>query len=545
MAWKVTASPVRFDEAIDWFRAKAGNAVTREQWDALDERARRRAFMVSGLTKVDIIQRVWEQLDKAIEQGLSFQDFRKSATKDLADTWLSKDSPRLELIYRNNVQSAFAAGRYLQATSPDALEQHPIWMLDVIMDSLTSDVCEPLDGVMRPAVDPWWVGRIPPLHHNCRTGILTLDHEDAHEMGGITDPAPDTRGSEGWGARPELDEWGGEPTEYAPELQSEARRVIEEARRVGPPLARPELPKSPKREQPVEAPSIISEPPDEGPVRVREGAPHRGYEIPSPHPLEAPPASRRRRASPVPPSPNGPPVERAPIRRDEASERGVFIKYADPLFEEASEEIFKGPPPTIDAFEAMWRGGGVDYQVKVRNIGLGEKAMHISSVVEHQGQPIANMARTFYRDKKGKLVAKHDFFKLPAGHQGAGLGEEMMRNAINAYLHLGVDRIEVDAAWVGRYTWARFGVTWDKKTADKLRPKFYDFLTRNGVDAAAAKQLSRRTRYSWQLAETVIGGRKLGKEFLLDSGTPMWSGSLPLHSRNSRAWKQAKKRLKL
>lgn len=245
MAWEVTASPVRFDEAIDWFRAKAGNAVTREQWDALDARAKRRAFTVSGLTKLDVIQRVWEQLDKAIEQGLSFQDFRKSAVQDLADTWLSEDSARLETIYRNNVQSAFAAGRYLQATSPDALEQHPVWMLDVVMDSRTSDVCEPLDGVKRRANDPWWQGRIPPLHHKCRTGLLTLTEEDAHEMGGLTEPAPSDKAQGDWGARPELDEWKGDPTSYAPELQSEARRVVEEARNVGSPLANPAMPKTP------------------------------------------------------------------------------------------------------------------------------------------------------------------------------------------------------------------------------------------------------------------------------------------------------------
>jgi len=56
MGWagRSSANPVQFDKAIDWFRAKAGRAVTRGQ--------------------------------------------------------------------------------------------HPIWMLDVVMDPRTSDVCEPLDG---------------------------------------------------------------------------------------------------------------------------------------------------------------------------------------------------------------------------------------------------------------------------------------------------------------------------------------------------------------------------------------------------------------
>jgi len=212
--------------------------------------------MVSGLTKVDIIQRVWEHLDKALEEGKSFREFRKEVAQDLDDTWLSKSSARLETIYRNNVQSAFAAGRYLQATSPDALEQHPIWMLDVVMDSRTSDVCEPLDGVKRRADDPWWQGgRIPPLHHNCRTGLLTLTEEDAHEMGGLTEPAPEPRGQEGCGARPELDEWKGDPTSYSPELQSAARRVIEEARNIGSPLDSPTAPKTaPKPERMLEVP---------------------------------------------------------------------------------------------------------------------------------------------------------------------------------------------------------------------------------------------------------------------------------------------------
>lgn len=292
MAWEVTASPVRFDEAIDWFRAKAGNAVTREQWDALGARAKRRSGMVSGFTRLDIVQRVLDQLAQAIENGTPLNDFKKAVAKDLADTWLSEDSARLEVIYRNNVQSAFAAGRYLQATTPDALEQHPVWMLDVVMDSRTSDVCEPLDGVKRRADDPWWQGRIPPLHHKCRTGLLTLTEEDAHEMGGLTEPAPETRAQENWGARPELDEWKGDPTSYAPELQSEARRIVEEARSVGSPLASPTMPTGapkPQREREVTVSPPSSEEPDEGPVRAREAEPYPGYQIP-PSPTKPPTA---------------------------------------------------------------------------------------------------------------------------------------------------------------------------------------------------------------------------------------------------------------
>lgn len=278
MAWEVTASPVRFDEAIDWFRAKAGNAVTREQWDALGARAKRRSGMVSGFTRLDIVQRVLDQLAQAIENGTPLNEFKKAVAKDLADTWLSEDSARLEVIYRNNVQSAFAAGRYLQATTPDALEQHPVWMLDVVMDSRTSDVCEPLDGVKRRADDPWWQGRIPPLHHNCRTGLLTLTEEDAHEMGGLTDPAPDTRGQEGWGARPEIDEWKGDPTSYAPELQTEARRIVEDARNIGSPLASSGMPATPAMAE--------SAPPDAGAARGSSGG---GEAPPASPPPAAPP----------------------------------------------------------------------------------------------------------------------------------------------------------------------------------------------------------------------------------------------------------------
>jgi hypothetical protein len=55
--------------------------------------------------------------------------------------------------------------------------------MDGIGDQRQSEICQKVDGTIRPASDPWWSRHKPPLHYRCRTTITPLTEEDAQERG--------------------------------------------------------------------------------------------------------------------------------------------------------------------------------------------------------------------------------------------------------------------------------------------------------------------------------------------------------------------------
>ena len=109
-------------EAVRYFRSK-GIAVT-ENWHDLWQEAQARAFTVTGITKLDLMQDIRGAVDTAIKEGKTEQWFLNELTPILKkkgwwgkkevtapDTgevrYVRQGSPaRLKLIYRQNTQSA-------------------------------------------------------------------------------------------------------------------------------------------------------------------------------------------------------------------------------------------------------------------------------------------------------------------------------------------------------------------------------------------------------------------------------------------------------
>src|SRR5690606_39504764 len=85
MAWRVSADPVKNESAIEWFRKKV--PLTREQWDQLVDDAKRRAFTVSSVARLDVIADTLAALDRAIAEGTTFQEFKKDVAAKLTEEW--------------------------------------------------------------------------------------------------------------------------------------------------------------------------------------------------------------------------------------------------------------------------------------------------------------------------------------------------------------------------------------------------------------------------------------------------------------------------
>lgn len=169
-----------------------------DEFYALEAQARGRAFTVSGVADLDLVTDVWRSIEQAVSHGETLEDFRARVASDLEEAWGGEIPGRIETIFRTNVQSAYAAGRYHQNNRPEVRATHPFCRFTAVMDSRTSDICEALDGTVLPSDDDFWATHQPPLHFNCRSDVSAITVEEAKEAG-IDDVPPTTEPDDGFG----------------------------------------------------------------------------------------------------------------------------------------------------------------------------------------------------------------------------------------------------------------------------------------------------------------------------------------------------------
>jgi SPP1 gp7 family putative phage head morphogenesis protein len=181
-----------------------------EEFYALEERARVRAFTVSGVADLDVMGQVWEAVSSAVENGDTFEEFYANVSESLSSSWGGEIPGRIETIFRTNVQSAYSAGRWQHNSSDEVRATHPFLRFVAILDGRTTDICEELHGTTLPADDDFWTDHQPPLHHNCRSDVQALTEDEAAELG-LTEEAPAVDADEGFGNTSE---------EFEPDLDS-------------------------------------------------------------------------------------------------------------------------------------------------------------------------------------------------------------------------------------------------------------------------------------------------------------------------------------
>ncbi|NBC17173.1 MAG: hypothetical protein GVY18_07640, partial [Bacteroidetes bacterium] len=165
MAWRTTADPERFNEAVDWF----ANRVPVAFWQSvLGPATARRAFTVAGVVELDVVTAIWALLTETIANGDGLDVFKRRARDEIARWRASGDL--LETVYRTNVQTAYNRGRWHQMGRPEVVRHRPYWLYDAVMDLRTTrDICRPLNGTIRQHSSTFWQTHHPPLHHRCRS----------------------------------------------------------------------------------------------------------------------------------------------------------------------------------------------------------------------------------------------------------------------------------------------------------------------------------------------------------------------------------------
>ncbi len=218
----VRGSP-KFQEAVDAFRVRV--PISDQELEQLDAASRKRAFWVAGVANLDVLDTVWEALDKSIAEGATFEEFREAVSDKLEAEWGGELPGRIETIFRTNVQVAYGAGRVKAMRANQA--RRPIWKYSAIEDSRTSEICQAADGTVLPADNAWWDTLQPPLHHGCRSSIIALTTEQAGD--GVDDAGPDVDPDDGFGNVEAADDWKPELKDYPEPLRAAWQRRNEAA----------------------------------------------------------------------------------------------------------------------------------------------------------------------------------------------------------------------------------------------------------------------------------------------------------------------------
>src|SRR5215207_2346988 len=166
MGFAVTAEPQRFPEAADWFIKRV--VLTKDEAERLGSEAGRRAFWIGGGLQLQQIQRVFDKINKAVEDGTPFEEWRAQVRKEL------RNDGHAETVFRNATQRSLNAGRWRQMREPGVLAFRPYWLFDGIEDGRQSPICKKCNGVILPGDHAWWHSHTPLLHHRCRSSIRNL-----------------------------------------------------------------------------------------------------------------------------------------------------------------------------------------------------------------------------------------------------------------------------------------------------------------------------------------------------------------------------------
>jgi SPP1 gp7 family putative phage head morphogenesis protein len=249
MAWAVTTDPARFDEACDWFLKRV--VIDEAEALRLGTDAGRRAFWIGRGLQLTQIQRVFDEIDKALVSGEPFEDWRKRVKDKL------RDDAHAETVFRNATQRAYNAGRYRQMR--DAAKWRPYWQFDGIHDSRQSSVCRAIDPpggpeTVLPADHPFWLTHVPPLHHRCRSAIRSLRKSEGEKR--VRNVPPAVPAEDGFGAAPDADpDWKPDPSKHDPALIAELDKKSKKERK---PPAKPKAP--PKEHDPKYWEGVYSKP---------------------------------------------------------------------------------------------------------------------------------------------------------------------------------------------------------------------------------------------------------------------------------------------
>lgn len=189
----VDLKPLPPEEAIAYLQGKGFRFSWR--WQEMWHEDHVKAFTVAKAMRIDILKEIREALEKSLQEGTTFETFRKNMEPLLqAKGWWGKKtvdgetvqlgSPRrLSTIFNTNVQTAFSVGHYRSMNEPEVLAARPFWRYVALNDGRTRPQHLAWHNTVLPADHPWWETHYPPCAWNCRCTVVNHSQRELDRDG--------------------------------------------------------------------------------------------------------------------------------------------------------------------------------------------------------------------------------------------------------------------------------------------------------------------------------------------------------------------------
>jgi SPP1 gp7 family putative phage head morphogenesis protein len=188
-----------FEEAIAFFKQKV--PLPTSAWDEIVNEAQDWAFTVAGLTKAEMLNDLYQAIEQSLEEGTTLEEFTRKFDETAArNGWEPPPGKeglwggwRMQLIYMQNLQSAYAAGRLQQMRDPDVARSRPYWLWRHRDSRNPRPAHLALDGKVFRGDSVFWQVGYPPCGYGCRCGVYALTDEDVQRRGLRVEDAPTER----------------------------------------------------------------------------------------------------------------------------------------------------------------------------------------------------------------------------------------------------------------------------------------------------------------------------------------------------------------
>lgn len=184
------------EKVKEYFQSK-GYAFSFD-WYEIWQETHNKVFTVAKAMKLDILQDIRSIVDKAISEGITYEQFLSELEPRLkAKGWWGKQimfdndgrlrevqlgSPqRLQTIYYTNLNVAYSVGRY--QTMIDNADNRPYWQYKAVMDRNTRLSHAALNNLVYHYKHPFWDTFFPPNDWGCRCWVRPLTKQQVEDMG--------------------------------------------------------------------------------------------------------------------------------------------------------------------------------------------------------------------------------------------------------------------------------------------------------------------------------------------------------------------------
>lgn len=176
-----------FEEQVRYFEKKL-NLKTNSYLDVLGEE-HDYFFMVAGANRNEVLLSFREAVDEAIQNGETLEGFRKRFDDIVSKTGWQYNGGRnwrSRIIYDTNVYGSYNRGRLQQHL--DLADVMPYWEYQHNPNPHPRPHHVALDGIIRPANDPFWRYYYPIKAYGCHCTVVAHDDDDLATMGKQVSP---------------------------------------------------------------------------------------------------------------------------------------------------------------------------------------------------------------------------------------------------------------------------------------------------------------------------------------------------------------------